>query len=122
MLLFSKFTNDFIRRTTKVSQQALNKYNKIVQDTVYELNVRLQRIDEKLQGYPKRNVATSSVNLKDENELSLRCLRICEETKQFLESLNQESTVLEDGQGATGSMSNTASKHRYSHAKLLTTM
>ncbi|RYN59487.1 hypothetical protein AA0119_g13310 [Alternaria tenuissima] len=89
-------------RAAKVSQQALDEYNEMIRDTVYELNVHLQRVDEKLQRYPNSNTSTTKVNLGDEKEVTQTCLRICEDAKEFLESLNRKSTVLQDGQNATG--------------------
>jgi hypothetical protein len=101
VLQFPNFANDNTRRAAKVSQQALDEYNEMIRDTVYELNVHLQRVDEKLQRYPNSNVSTN-VNLDDEKEVTQTCLRICEDAKEFLESLNRTSTVLQDGQSATG--------------------
>ncbi|KAI5364396.1 hypothetical protein J4E82_011489 [Alternaria postmessia] len=89
-------------RAAKVSQQALDEYNEMIRDTVYELNVHLQRVDEKLQRYPNSNMSTTKANLGDEKEVTQTCLRICEDAKEFLESLNRKSTVLQDGQNATG--------------------
>lgn len=74
----------------------------MIQDTVYDLNVRLQRVDEKLDGYSNPNFSTPNINLDDEKEVTQTCLRICEDAKQFMESLNRQSTVLQDGKDATG--------------------
>lgn len=100
-LLLLDFANDFFRRAAKVSQQALDEYNEMIKDTVYDLNVHLQRIDEKLEGYPNTSISAPDPNLDDEKEVTQMCLRICEDAKQFLESLNTKSTVLQDGKDAT---------------------
>lgn len=74
----------------------------MIQDTVYDLNIRLKRVDEKLERYSKTNISTPTINLDDEKEVTQMCLRICEDAKQFLESLNRQSVVLQDGENATG--------------------
>jgi hypothetical protein len=74
----------------------------MIQDTVYDLNVRLKRVDEKLEGYSNSKISAPNINLDDEKEVTQMCLRICEDAKQFLESLNRQSTVLHDGKDATG--------------------
>ncbi|KAF3027229.1 hypothetical protein E8E12_000351 [Didymella heteroderae] len=89
-------------RTAKVSQQALYEYNEMIQDTVYDLNVRLQRVDEKLEGHSNPNFSTPNIKLDDEKEVTEMCLRICEDAKQFIESLNRQSAVLQDGKDAIG--------------------
>jgi hypothetical protein len=96
------FADNFFRREAKVSKQALDEYNEMIQDTVYNLNLRLKRVDEKLEGYSKSNISASDINLDDEKEVTQVCLRICEDAKLFLESLNRQSTVLQDGKDATG--------------------
>ncbi|KAL1598066.1 hypothetical protein SLS59_007076 [Nothophoma quercina] len=102
-------------RAAKVSQQALDEYNEMIRDTVYELNVHLQRIDEKLECNPNSNISTTNVNLDDEKEVTQTCLRICEDAKEFLESLNQKSSVLQDALNATGK-----EEHQNFEAQLLT--
>jgi hypothetical protein len=87
----------------------------MIQDTVYDLNVRLKRVDEKLEGYSNSNISAPNINLNDEKEVTQICLHICEDAKQFLESLNRQSTVLQDGENATG----TDEQHSF-EAQLLT--
>lgn len=74
----------------------------MIQDTVYDLNVRLQRVDEKLEGHSNPNFSTPNIKLDDEKEVTEMCLRICEDAKQFIESLNRQSAVLQDGKDAIG--------------------
>ncbi|KAH6621817.1 hypothetical protein C7974DRAFT_397189, partial [Boeremia exigua] len=102
-------------REAKVSKQALDEYNEMIQDTIYDLNVRLKRVDQKLEGYANLSISTSDVNLDDEKEVTQVCLRICEDAKLFLESLERQSTVLQDGKDATG----TDEQHSF-EAQLLT--
>jgi hypothetical protein len=109
------FADDFISREARISQQALDDYNEMIQDTVYDLNVRLRRVDEKLEGYSNSNICAPDINLDDEKEVTQMCLRICEDAKLFLESLDQQSTVLQDGKDATGT-----EEHHSFEAQLLT--
>ena len=87
----------------------------MIQDTVYSLTVRLQRVDEKLEGYTSPNTQALSVSLDDEKEVTKLCLRICEDARNFLESLRRESTVLQTVQ-------NTAEdeEQKYFDAQMLT--
>ncbi|KAF2851223.1 hypothetical protein T440DRAFT_467949, partial [Plenodomus tracheiphilus IPT5] len=81
-------------RAAKVSREALKDYNEMIQNTVHDLNIHLQRVDERLEGFSSPNSSTSSINLDDEREVTKQCLRICENAKEFLES-TRKSTVLE---------------------------
>lgn len=87
----------------------------MIQDTVYDLNVRLKRVDQKLEGYSSLSISASNINLDDEKEVTQICLRICEDAKLFLESLNRQSAVLQDRKDATG----TDEQHSF-EAQLLT--
>jgi hypothetical protein len=73
----------------------LKDYNEMIQNTVHDLNIHLQRVDEKLEDFPSSSSATSGVNLADEKEVTKQCLRICEDAKQFLES-TRKCSVLEE--------------------------
>lgn len=71
----------------------------MVQDTAYNLEVHLQRIDEKLAQFPLGSTSTSgtSIDLKDEREVTKQCLRVCEDARSYLESLtNRESSLLQE--------------------------
>ncbi|KAL5400238.1 hypothetical protein PMIN03_012548 [Paraphaeosphaeria minitans] len=87
-------------RAAKVSQEAWKEYNELIQDTVHDLNIHLQRVDEKLEGISNPSSSPSSVNLGDEREVTKQCLRICEGARQFLES-SRKSSVLEATPNAT---------------------
>lgn len=82
----------------------------MIQDTVHELNVHLQRIDGKLEGFSSPSSLTLGINLDDEKEVTKLCLRICEDAKQFLES-SRTSSVLD--------VNNAAEDHDGFEAQLL---
>lgn len=72
----------------------------MIQDTAYNLEVHLQRVDEKMTRFTTDNANTlnPSVDLKDEREVTKQCLRICEDARYYIESLtNQETSVLHEG-------------------------
>ncbi|KAJ5547120.1 hypothetical protein N7494_004705 [Penicillium frequentans] len=84
----------------KISQKVLHDYNEMIQDTAYNLEVRLQRVDEKMARFTtdNANILNSSVDLNDEREVTKQCLRICEDAGHYIESLtNQESFILPKG-------------------------
>ncbi|KAK4943411.1 hypothetical protein LTR66_014611 [Elasticomyces elasticus] len=86
--------------TAKVSQQVLQDYNEMIQDTVYNLEVYLQRIDGKMGHFTMENTSASgsSVDLKDEREVTQQCIRICEDARSYIASLsNRESSLLQEG-------------------------
>ncbi|KAB8279175.1 hypothetical protein BDV30DRAFT_72364 [Aspergillus minisclerotigenes] len=87
-------------QTTKVSQNVLEDYNELVQDTVYNLEVYLRRIDEKLARIPldtPDDTPGIKLDLKDEREVTKQCLRICQDAKSYIESLtNRESSLLQE--------------------------
>jgi hypothetical protein len=66
----------------------------MIQSTVHDLNVHLQRVDEKLEDLPSSSSSTSDIDLTNEKEVTKQCLRICEDAQNFLKS-TQESSVLE---------------------------
>ncbi|CBF81933.1 hypothetical protein AN5423.2 [Aspergillus nidulans FGSC A4] len=85
--------------SSKVTERVLREYNEMVQDTAYDLDMHLQRIDKKLALLTAQDDSASdvSVDLEDEREVTKQCLRICEDAKNFIESLTQrESAVLQE--------------------------
>lgn len=87
-----------MRRTSKVSHKVLQEYNEMVQDTAYNLQLHLQRIDEKMARFTNEeiNCSEANIDLKDERAVIEQCLRICDDAKSYLESLtNRESSLLE---------------------------
>ncbi|KAL4935221.1 hypothetical protein BDV06DRAFT_234529 [Aspergillus oleicola] len=81
-----------------VSHKVVQEYNEMVQDTSYNLNTYLRRIDEKLARLPGENTDTSAedIDLEDEREITKQCLRICEDAKIYTESCtNREPSLLQ---------------------------
>lgn len=75
----------------------LHQYEEVVKDTTYNLEVHLQRIDEKLGQYKSRekNTTDASVDLQDERAVTQQCLRICQEANSYIDTLvSQESALL----------------------------
>jgi hypothetical protein len=91
------WANLALRQTSTVSQKAVEEYNEILQETVYNLQLRLQQIDENLGKLTKENNHSSNteVDLEDEKAVTKQCLHICEDAKAYLhELLDKESSVL----------------------------
>src|ERR1700761_862612 len=83
--------------TSKISRQVVQEYNEMIQDTAYNLELHLRRIDEKLARLTVDNANTSSgsIDLEDEREVTKQCLRICEDARSYIESLSdRESSLL----------------------------
>ncbi|KAL5344646.1 hypothetical protein ACLOAV_010338 [Pseudogymnoascus australis] len=57
---------------TIVSHQVLQEYNEMIQDTVYNLEFHLQRIDEKMERFTPENtnISDTSINLNDERAVT----------------------------------------------------
>ncbi|KIX04835.1 uncharacterized protein Z518_05706 [Rhinocladiella mackenziei CBS 650.93] len=86
-----------LMHTSKISRQVLQEYNEMIQDTAYNLELRLWRIDEKMTRLNIGNTNTSgvSIDLEDEREVTKQCLRICEDARSYIESLSdRESSLL----------------------------
>ncbi|KAK2038159.1 hypothetical protein LZ31DRAFT_508471 [Colletotrichum somersetense] len=80
-------------KISKASQEILQKYSEMVKDTSYNLNIRLQRIDDKIALLPQNPTENhdTNIDLSNERAVTERCLRICEDATSYLESLaNQE--------------------------------
>lgn len=83
--------------TSKISHQVLQDFNEKIQDTEYDLEIYLRRIDEKMTRLYTESISASraSIDLEDEREVTKQCLRICEGAKSYIESLtDRESSVL----------------------------
>ena len=69
----------------------------MAQKTADELKLQLQRIDEKMADSSSEAARSPdlSIDLRDEKAVTKRCLPICQDAKDFIESLmRQESSVL----------------------------
>ncbi|OQE13490.1 hypothetical protein PENFLA_c047G07749 [Penicillium flavigenum] len=85
--------------TNRVSRQVLQEYNELIQDTIYNLEVNLQRVDERIKRVILDNTNTSgiSIDTKDEKEVTKQCLRICEDVRGLIESrANRDSFLLQE--------------------------
>jgi ElaB/YqjD/DUF883 family membrane-anchored ribosome-binding protein len=69
----------------------------MIQDTAYDLELHLRRIDEKMTrlNIENNNASSVSIDLEDEREVTKQCLRICEDARSYIESLsNRKSSLL----------------------------
>ncbi|KAF4948985.1 hypothetical protein FGADI_9270 [Fusarium gaditjirri] len=93
--------NEFMdRQTSKVSHEVLEEYNETVQDTMYSLNVNLQRLDEKMELLVRESKTISTSNtgtdLRDERAVTEQCLRICQDARSYIDSLADREESLKD--------------------------
>ena len=71
----------------------------MIKDTAYNLELHLQRIDEKMTQSTVEctDAPSTGINLEDEREVTKQCLLICEDARSYIESLsNRESDLLEE--------------------------
>lgn len=67
----------------------------MVKDTTYNLELRLQRIEEAITAAADNTTAglgaeaSASINLQDEKEVIRQCLRICQDAQSYIESLQK---------------------------------
>jgi hypothetical protein len=59
----------------------------MVQDTAYNLNVQLQRINEKMERFPSEEPDTTGAGFRDERTVIRHCIGICEEAMTRIRSL-----------------------------------
>ncbi|KAF5701558.1 hypothetical protein FMUND_13836 [Fusarium mundagurra] len=93
--------NEFMdRQTSKVSHEVLEEYNETIQDTIYSLNVNLQRLDEKMELLVQESKSISASNtgtdLRDERAVTEQCLRICQDARSYIDSLADREESLKD--------------------------
>ncbi|KXJ88720.1 hypothetical protein Micbo1qcDRAFT_189799 [Microdochium bolleyi] len=85
-----------VMRTTKQTHSVLEGYNELVQDTIYNLDMQLQRIHEKIEllwiGPSPDPEAT--VDLNDEKAVTEQCLKICQQAKTVLARFQEEQPTL----------------------------
>jgi len=94
-----RLTHCRLRRRSKLAQEALEAYGEMVQDTTYNLELRLQRIEEAITATDSAaagpNVeSNASINLQDEREVTRQCLRICQDAQAHIESLQRQQQPL----------------------------
>lgn len=83
--------------TSKISRQVVQEYNEMIQDTAYNLELHLRRIDEKMTrlNIDSANTPGGGIDLEDERAVTKQCLRICEDARSYIESLSiRESSLL----------------------------
>ncbi|KAF4957167.1 hypothetical protein FSARC_11376 [Fusarium sarcochroum] len=87
-------------QTSKLSHKVLEEYNEMIQDTVYSLNINLQRLDGKMdliiQGSRSASASDKSVDLEDERAVTEQCLRICQDASSYIGSLADQEEFLKD--------------------------
>lgn len=69
----------------------------MIKDTVYNLELRLRRIDEKMArpNLDDHGVSKPSTDLKDERAVTKQCIRVCEDAKSYMDALiSRESSML----------------------------
>jgi hypothetical protein len=93
------FTETAFRSTSKQTHQVLEEYQEVIMDTIYGLEVHLNRIEDYLAHPTPGSTAApnAEVDLQDEREVTRQCLRICEDAKSYLESLQVQEQSLLDG-------------------------
>jgi hypothetical protein len=76
----------------------MGEYSEMVKDTAYNLEIRLQRIDDKmaaLSSYHSTPPEDSSIDLQDEKAVTIQCLRICERATSYIQLLQNEQSTLQ---------------------------
>ncbi|KAJ1332028.1 fungal STAND NTPase-like protein [Microdochium nivale] len=96
-----------VMRTTKQTHSVLEGYNELVQDTIYNLDMQLQRIHERIGslGVGPSPDPKATIDLDDEKAVTEQCLRICQQAKTVLERFQEEQPTLQ--QTETGPSSTT---------------
>jgi hypothetical protein len=70
----------------------------MIRDTTYHLEMRLERIDEKITSVAADHstlLEDSRIDLQDEKAVTVQCLRICERASSYINSLQDEQPVLQ---------------------------
>jgi len=72
-----------------LSHEVLERYSEMIKDTTYNLQIHLQRVDEKLASIAADSTDNpgTNVDLQDEREVTRQCLRICQDAMSYLENL-----------------------------------
>ncbi|KAK7592171.1 hypothetical protein V3481_006796 [Fusarium oxysporum f. sp. vasinfectum] len=87
-------------QTSRLSHKVFEEYNEMIQDTVYSLNMNLQRLDEKMGLLVRESKSTSasdtSIDLRGERVVTEQCLRICQDASSYIESLADREESLKD--------------------------
>lgn len=69
-----------------------------MKNTIYELRLRLQRIDDKVHSLTPASssgLSNTGIDLNNERQVTEQCLRICQDAKSYFESLaSRDATLL----------------------------
>ncbi|KAK3669241.1 hypothetical protein LTR78_010876 [Recurvomyces mirabilis] len=82
--------------TSRISHNVLVEYSEMIHDTTYNLELHLQRIEEKMTKLTaERDFASGgTIELKDEKEVTRQCLRICKEARSYLDIVSTGASSL----------------------------
>ncbi|RDL40514.1 Uncharacterized protein BP5553_00493 [Venustampulla echinocandica] len=83
---------------SRLTQQVVGEYSEMIKDTSYSLEMRLERIDEKITSVAANrptHVEDLSIDLQDEKAVTVQCLRICERASSYISSLQDEQPALQ---------------------------
>ena len=92
------FINSCFRHASKVTQEVVGEYIEMIKDTTYNLEMHLQRIDEKITSVDTNRptlLEDSSIDLQDEKAVTVQCLSICERASSYIKSFQDEQPVLQ---------------------------
>ncbi|KAH6708892.1 hypothetical protein BKA61DRAFT_490949 [Leptodontidium sp. MPI-SDFR-AT-0119] len=84
--------------TSRLTQQVVEEYSEMVKDTAYNLEIRLQRINDKMAtliSYHSTLSEDSSIKLQDEKDVTIQCFRICECATSYIQSLQNKQRTLQ---------------------------
>ncbi|KAL8413550.1 hypothetical protein RB594_004984 [Gaeumannomyces avenae] len=104
---------------SKLNHKVLEQFDEAIQDAVHNLNMRLQRIDERLARIDPDETSDveTSIMLHDERERTRQCLRVCEKARSYLDSLAQDQQIPPQ-QGEASSAGNIARDQFESELKM----
>jgi hypothetical protein len=82
----------------------VEEYDELVKNTIYDLQLLKQRIDDKVHSLMQSNVdstPSTMIDLGNERQVTERCLRICQDAQSYFESFPRRdaSTLEETSQG-----------------------
>ncbi|KAH8655515.1 hypothetical protein BX600DRAFT_515333 [Xylariales sp. PMI_506] len=84
---------------SKVTQKFIKEFNDTVENTLYQLGIRLQRIEKNLEtSVPEHPTAPedSNIDLRDEKAVIEQCVQICQSAVTYARSLENEQPVLQE--------------------------
>lgn len=77
-------------KCSTITKELLQKYNVLVESTMDDLKLHMQRIEEKMAQFGERNHGATSVDvdLNDEKAVTEQCLDICQEALAHIKDLS----------------------------------